>query len=50
LCGDEIRRIEPRRRRRMGEIAMIGARLSSGASPLVDSKKAVGATPQIQTV
>jgi hypothetical protein len=37
LCADEIRRIEPRRRRRrMGEIAMIGARLSSGASPLVE--------------
>jgi hypothetical protein len=29
---------------------MIGARLSSGASPVVEWKKAVGATPQIQTV
>jgi hypothetical protein len=35
LCADEIRRIEPRRRRRRGEIARIGARLSSGASPVV---------------
>jgi hypothetical protein len=34
LCADEIRRIETRRRR--GEIAMIGARLSSGASPVVE--------------
>jgi hypothetical protein len=52
FCADEIRRIEPRRRRRRrrGEIAMIGARLSSGASPVVEWKKAVGATPQIQTV
>jgi hypothetical protein len=33
LCTDEIRRIETRRR---GEIAMIGARLSSGASPVVE--------------
>jgi hypothetical protein len=48
LCADEIRRIEPRRWK--GEIAMIGARLSSGASPVVKWKKAVGATPQIQTV
>ncbi len=50
LCVDETRRIETTRRRRRGEVAMIGARLSSGASPVVEWKKAVGATPQIQTV
>jgi hypothetical protein len=47
LCADEIRRIETTTR---GQIAMIGARLSSGASPVVEWKKSVGATPQIQTV